>query len=281
MKRLSDLLHEEDGQALLYGVGVIVIIAALFFGAVDLGRLMLGKMQSQNAADAAALSAASLKAGLHNTRALAYRAASGQLTLSRMKLIEATGLALQEIGKPNSNPTAYKNAVRAARGHRLKLEKLRDGLLKFNRWATDASQGPEATRQAAEIGYLGNIGSLGSDSYNMHLFDDAAPLAESGKKAPGAGGQGYMAGGVTYPGEALTATGNAGKSWVRISPTLGAFGGSWLNYGDDDSLYAEAVAGSMLAKHAYGKNPPGLEQYGINWYTVRLMPIGGRQDRND
>jgi hypothetical protein len=191
--------------------------------------------------------------------------------------VEATGLALQEINKPGASAAKYKEAIKMARGHRFKLEKLRDGILKFNTWATDATQGPQAARQAAEIGYLGNIGSLGSDDANMHLFDDLAPLAENGKKAPGQGGEGYMAGGVTYTGEGLTPTGNAGKSWVRISPTLGAFGGSWLSYGDDGSLYAEAVAGPLLAKSVYGKNPPGIEKYGVNWYTVRLLPIGGRQ----
>jgi hypothetical protein len=40
-------------------------------------------------------------------------------------------------------------------------------------------------------------------------------------------------------------------------------------------LPAEAVAGQMMADKAFGAKPAGLEKYGINWYTVRLMPIGG------
>lgn len=271
------LLHEEDGQALMYGAGVIVLLVALFFGAVDLGQLVLGKIQAQNAADSAAMSASSLKAGVHNTRTIAYRAASGQLTLSRMQLVKATGLAFQELAKPGTkSQKQFKESIKEARGHRFRIEKLRDGIIKFNQWATNAQDGPQAARKAAEIGYLGNIGSLGmADSRNMNLLDGLEALAENGRSAPGTGGQSSTVGGVTYTGEGLNPNGAAGKTLVRIAPRVGAFGAAWLSYSGDGVLPAEAVAGTMLAEKAYGKNPAGLSKYGVNWYTVRLMPIGG------
>ena len=108
---LTRLAREEDGQALLWGAGVIVITMALFYGAVDMGLLVLGKIQAQTAADAAAMSASALKATVHNTRSVAYRAASGQIALSRMKLVEATGLALQGLVDPKADKTKFKTLV--------------------------------------------------------------------------------------------------------------------------------------------------------------------------
>lgn len=274
---ISRFLHDEDGQALFWGAGVIVILVVLFFGAMDVGQLVLGKIQSQNAADAAAMSASSLKAGIHNTRALAYRAASGQLTLSRLQLQRATAAALQEVGDPGQkNVTLFKKTFQEARGHRIKLEKLRDGLVKFNDWATNLETGPGLARHAAEIGYLGNIGSLGmADSSNLSLMSANESLKENDRSFGN-----KLVGGVAFTGEALSPTGSAGKSYVRVSPRVGAFGSAWLSYSGDSTLKAAAVAGPIPAAAVYGKATTGgvaaagLAAYGINWYTVRLLPIG-------
>ena len=265
------LIREEDGQALFWGAGVIVILVVLFFGAMDVGQLVLGKIQTQNAADAAAMSSASLKASIHNTRALAYRAASGQLTLSRIQLVRATGLAFQEIDKPGGkNEKSFKETFKQARGHRLKLEKLRSGLIAFNKTFTDLETGPGLARHAAEIGYLGNIGSLGmADTSNLRLMASNESLQENDRSFGN-----KLIGGVPFTGEALTPTGSAGKSYVKVTPKVGAFGSAWLSYSGDSTLKAAAVAGPIKAKDIYGTNPAGVELYGIDWYTVRLLPTG-------
>jgi hypothetical protein len=285
MRRLT---QDEDGQALLYGAGVVVLIMACFITAVDLGQAVTGKIQAQNAADAAALSGAALKASVHNTRELAYRAASAQLNLARMRLLEASGLAVQEIGdvKAGKNrQTQFNQAMDMAWTHRMRMERLREGLREFNKWALSNEAGSEAVRGAAEIGYLGNIGSLGSaNPHNLSIFHGTDPLAEVSGSFDG----GHMVGGVSYPGEAL-AGGNAarnlpvpGKTLVHVAPRLGTplgntFGSLGLNYGaakDGFELDGWAVAGPVEAKKTLGSSRM-MDAFGLNhWYTVRLMYRG-------
>lgn len=273
------LLREEDGQALLYGAGVIVIIMACFFTAVDLGQATLYKIQAQNAADAAALSAASLKAGVHNTRQLAYRAASGQTNLARAQMVKATALALKALGGAGTNDRAFKDALGLALAHRQRVEQLRDGIQQFNQWAISPEAGNEAVRAAAEIGYLGNIGTLGmANQNNLVLFRNMDAMAESSNKFDGS----KTVGGVIYPAEGLTATGASGKTLVRIKPRTGsplgnAFAAAGLNYGDaakGGEFIADASAGPYEAERNFG-SAPFLKTYGLNhWYTARLLYIG-------
>lgn len=264
------LYREEDGQALLWGAGVIVLLVALFFGAVDLGQLVLGKIQAQNAADAAAMSASSLKVSVHNTRSLAYRAITSEVNLTRTQLIAATGYAVDEIRNPSGAKSKFDKAMARAGKHRSKVERLRDGLVKFNQWVVSPEVGTGLVRQAAEIGYLGNMGTLGTaDPGNLGLMHDEGTLAESERSMLA-----KTIGGVTYTGEAMTPGGHFGKSYVKLKPKVGAFGGAWLGYDASSLLTADAAAGPVPAKGFYSTQ--GIDAFGINWYTVRLMPIGKR-----
>lgn len=274
MRTLERLFREEDGQALLYGAGAMALLVVLFFGAVDLGQAVLGKIQAQNAADAAALSGAALKAGVHNTRSLAYRAMSGQARLARLQLVRATGLALQELAAPTP-PRAFEEALAKAEAHRGKIERLREGLLRFNEWAAGMQGkggGTPLVRDAAAIGYLGNLGTLAAaDATNLGLLDEAA-LLESKKTLESA----RAIGGVTYSGEALSAEGAAGKTMVRVSPKGRLSGGGLLGYEPLSPLMAEAAAGP-LPMSALGAQTAFETLYGLNgWVTVRLLPIGAR-----
>lgn len=276
MMILNRLLEEEDGSALVWGAGVTVLIVAVFFGAMDMGQLVLGKIQAQNAADAAALSASSLKASVHNTRALAYRAATGQVYLSRLHMIRATGIALSEIAKPAGRDKDFNDAMGRATFHRNKVERLRDGIEKFNLWVTGPQMGPRLVRQAAEVGYVGNLGTLWTaDAKNLKLLDEGTDALYENSKTPGG-----IIGNVTYSAEALNQTGHAGKSMVRIEPNVGAFGGAFLGHDDKAALAAEATAGPVPAEKQFGKTGvKGVAAYGIQWYTVRLMPIGSGPGR--
>lgn len=259
------LAREEDGQSLLYGAGVVVMTVALFYGAMDIGLLVLGKIQAQNAADAAALAAASLKASVHNTRSLAYRAATGQVNLTRLALVEATNAALIEIARPHNNPEAFRKAIAKARGHRAKVEKLAACLKQFNSWVTDDTVGPRLTYQAAEIAYIGNLGYLRiADDSNLTFKKDA--MIENSTSSP-------TIGGVAYGGESLARGKFAGKSMVKIEPKINAIGAGFLDYSEQSVLSATAVAGPVDAKSQYGSTK-AVDRYGITWYTVRLMPIG-------
>jgi hypothetical protein len=278
MSKLNRLYREEDGQALLWGAGVTVLIVACFFGAMDMGQLVLGKIQAQNAADAAAMSAASLKASVHNTRSLAYRATTGQVQLTRLQLIRATGIAITEISTPAGRQKDFADAVGRASFHRNKVERLRNGILQFNQWVTGTGTGekagPELARQAAEVGYVGNLGTLWTaDPKNLKLLDQGTDAFFENKRTPGG-----IIGNVTFEGEAMNNTGHAGKSMVRITPSVGAFGGAVLGHDNKAALTADAVAGSIPADKVYGKSK-AMSLYGIEWYTVRLMPIGNDPSR--
>lgn len=275
MRTLARLAHEEDGQALLWGAGVIVITMALFYGAVDMGLLVLGKIQAQTAADSAAMSASALKAGVHNTRSLAYRAASGQVALSRMQLVQATGLALQGLVDPKADKAKFKDALERAIHHRKNVLALHTGLKNYNAWLAGQEVGKAGVRKAAEIAYHGNIGVLGvMDSYNLTLIKREAALAENGG--------GGMIGGTLYTEEAIDGAG--GKSFVAVEPRVNALGSGLLGYGKQAALGAWASAGPVDVGRAYGDKFASLNPatgYGINWYTVRLMAIGKGGEANE
>ena len=267
MRCAQALRREEDGQALLWGAGVVVLVVVLFYGAVDIGLLVLGKIQAQTAADGAALSAAALKASVHNTRSLAYRAQSGQVMLARQALIEATGLAVRELSQPGHKPAQFRECLGRARGHIKKVTMLREGVLEFNQWVTDAKVGPDAVERAASIGLKGNLGFLAvSDRGNQRLLTQGGALVENARTS-------HAVGGVVYGAEAMNRNGHAGKSLVRISPRLNVLGAGVFGIGSSQELEAEAAAGPLEAHTLWGALP-ALDAYGINWYTVRLLPIG-------
>jgi hypothetical protein len=258
------LIRDEEGQALIWGAAVLLLIVVLFYGAIDLGQLVLGKIEAQNGADAAAMTSAAMKASMHNTRSLAYRAASGQLDLARLQMLRATGLGLDQLDRTKATKNAKKDfdeALKKARLHRTRLERLRDGVVEFNKFATGTEAGPEATKKAAEEIYKANLGLLGLSSGNGRLA--TYPEIDGG-----------AANGKIFKAEAMDARGHARMSAVVVKPKAPALGGGLLGYGNDAALSATAVAGSVEAHQLYGKNLAGLDRYGIEWYTVRLMPVG-------
>jgi hypothetical protein len=269
MIKVRNLLEAEDGQALIWGAGVMILIVALFYGAIDIGQLVLGKIEAQNAADAAAMTGSAIKTSMHNTRSLAYRAASGQLELCRLQMVHATGIALHQIGKPTPGTKANKefdDAMLKAHMHRRKLELLRDGILAFNEFATGKKAGPDAVKEAASAAYRANLGTLGVEiRSNLSLVDSPAALPEI---------SGGSANGTLFRAEALTPNGKAGKTAVIVEPLVGAFGGGLLGYGSSAQLSAAAVAGPVEAHDQFGKALHAVDNYGIEWYTTRLLPVG-------
>lgn len=259
-------LHRaEDGQALIWGAGVLVLIVALFYGAIDVGEVVLGKIEAQNAADAAAMTASAVKASVHNTRSMAYRAATGQLVLCRMELVEATGAALEAISAGQAMQPVYAKAMANAELHHKRLELLRQGIGQFNQFVT-GKDGPEITMAAAQVGYKGNLGTLGTIiPSNLSLLDSKSALPEFG--------QGFAAG-VTLSTESMTPMGHSGKTAVVVEPKTSVFGGGLLGYNSQEDLSAKAMAGPMDANELYGSSLRAINDYGIHWYVTRLLPIG-------
>ncbi|MEB3328114.1 MAG: pilus assembly protein TadG-related protein [Candidatus Sericytochromatia bacterium] len=269
------LAAEEEGQALVWGAGVVVLTMALFYGAIDIGLLVLGKIQAQTAADASALAATGLKAGVHNTRSLAYRASSGQIALARAHLVRATGLALNGLVDPGGgNRKAFRDALGRAIHHRENVEALHLGIVGFNAWVARAEVGPAGVKKAAEAAYRGNMGVLGTmDATNMALIRRSDALAEFAS--------GGLIGGTAFQEEAV-GSGSGGKSHVRVEPKVTALGSGLLGYGRQSLLAAAATAGPVNAAKTYGRSLAALDPkkgYGVNWYTVRLLKIGNRGER--
>ncbi|MEB3197246.1 MAG: pilus assembly protein TadG-related protein [Candidatus Sericytochromatia bacterium] len=270
LRRLRD---DEDGQALLWGAGAVVITMALFYGALDIGLLVLGKIQAQNAADASALAATGLKAGVHNTRSLAYRAASGQIALTRAHLVRATGLALQGLVDPREkNRQAFQDALGRAVHHRENVEALHEGIKAYNAWVAQAEVGPAAVKQAAELGYQANLGVLGViDRSNLALIRRPDALAEFSQSG--------IIGGTAFQEESI-GEGASGKSHVAVEPRVSALGSGLLGYGRQAALGAMATAGPLDAQRAFGGKLTALDPqkgFGVNWYTVRLLQIGDKR----
>lgn len=267
---LRRLIREEGGQALLYGAGMLVLLVALFFGMLDFGWLVLGKVESQNAADAAALSASGLKASVHNTRELAYRAISGQVTIARAYLLEATGIAIDELaGSTPSTSDSFQQAFQKAQVARSKAERLRNGLIAFNEWVTGPQAGQALVQQAADAGYTANLGSLGVLRSNLGLVQGDQALPENSHTF----GTGAV-GGVAFTGESLAPHTFAGKTLVRLYPKVATFGSGMLGYGAQALVDTESVAGPLPVSRVDAGNTGAVDRFGVNWYTVRLMPVG-------
>jgi hypothetical protein len=269
------LFQEEDGQALLWGAGVVVITMALFYGALDIGLLVLGKIQAQTAADASALAASGVKASVHNTRSLAYRASSGQMALARTHLVRATGLALHGLVDPSANNRkAFREAISRAIHHRENVEALHEGLKNYNAWVAQPDVGTATVKKAAELAFRNNLGVLGvTDASNYALIRKPDALAEFGNAG--------LIGGTSFNEETI-GTGSGGKSHVAVEPRVSALGSGLLGYGRSAVLGAAATAGPLDAQKVYGVKLGALDPqrgYGVNWYTVRLLAIGGKGDK--
>lgn len=266
--------NKESGQALLYVAVFATVLVGLIYYVYDSARLFTGKIQSQNAADAAALAAVSLKANVHNTRTLAYLAMTEQANVARIEMMRA----MAALGKePAGSPTALANFnkhMEEAKKATKRVKKLRAGLVAFNEWIQ--REGPEIVTQAAKTGYLANIGGMNdktglgnaAEAKNLSLLSSPTDLRENG----GGWGAGQMLGAVNYQAEGTGGSGNSGKTYVEVDPKFSPLGLKLMKYkGGDGGLF------DLHARAAAGPVPmDNLEVAGfrLNWYVPRLFRVG-------
>ena len=64
--------------------------------------------------------------------------------------------------------------------------------------------------------------------------------------------------------------------WVlgEMERRMSAFGGDFMGYGSRAALSAVSVAGQVDAHKQFGGKLDMVDDYGIEWYTTRLMPVG-------
>lgn len=283
MRRFTwrELQHDESGQALVYVALILAVIVAALFALFDLGRLTSAKIKAQNAADAAALAAVSVKVSVHHTRELAYLAMTDQGLRARLELIKA----LANI----TNDTEFQHHIDNAEKHIQRIERLREKLQLYNAWVDEA--GPEIVADAARMAYAANIRGVNAhltsgralDEENLHLLDAPEALRENSKEA-------QTLGGVIYPLEGLGSRGVGGKSYVEVAPKYQGFNWSVFGSGAAQPVELPTWAAAGIASSdaivrdpaAKGKdlkwNIPVLGTIGLNWYAPRLVRTGQKKD---
>ena len=269
---------------MVYMALVLAVMVGVLYATYDLARLTTAKIQSQNAADAAALAAASVKVSIHNTRTLAYAAMTGEATLARLKLAKAVAVLGQNPlpvpGQAFAGEKEFQKYIKQADRHLRKLHKLRNGLIAYNRWI--ARRGPAIVADAARVAYAANIAGLNDDTgrgrtfngQNIHLMDGSRNLVENG----GTFKHGQFIGGVNYIDEGANDVGTAGKTFVGVEPVFMPLGSGLMGGGKPMTLPALAAAGPVpareLARADPGNGDMALGGFGMPWYSARLLPIG-------
>lgn len=270
---LDRLAREEDGQALVYVALVLAVLVTVLFALFDMGRLTTAKIQAQNGADAAALAAVSVKVSVHHTRELAYLAMTEQSLRARVELLHALGNL--------NNEAEFQRRLARASAYVKRVEKLRDGLVKYNAWVDQA--GPEIVADAARMAYVANIQGMNDhlstgaaiDAQNVRAFDDQKALRENTT-------QQQFIGAVNYPNEGLGKQKGGGKSFVEVVPRYQ--GSNWALFGVPTGENAVDVpawaAAGYVESEAIQKDPAAKGQalkvgaFGLRWYSPRLVRTG-------
>ena len=299
---LTRIRREDDAQAMIYVAIVVGALVTVLYTTYDLGRLVAAKVMSQNGADSAALASVSLKVSVHHTRTLAYLAMTDQAILARREIL--AGIAsLNEFnssipsapapgappGSPPTKPThaGFEDHMQRADAHMDRYHRLRHGLRAYNAWIEE--EGPRLAAEAARIAYAANVTGMNDhsatgravDERNMRLLSDPGAFVENG----GLGSSKFI-GGMNFANEGAGKRGVSGKSFVWVKPQVQP-----LSRGKEPlELWAWAAAGPVPAVTIQGTDPreqglsfkvPVLGEFGIPWYSPRLMRTGKLPDGTD
>lgn len=299
---LARIRREDSGQAMIYVAIVAGALVTVLYTTYDLGRLVAAKVMSQNGADAAALASVSLKVSIHHTRTLAYLAMTDQAILARREILAGIGSLNsfsgsvpsapapgQPPGAPPGKPThaAFEEHMKRANQHMDRYHRLRHALRAYNAWIEE--DGPRLAAEAARIAYAANVSGMNDhsaagravDARNMRLLSDPGAFVENG----GLGSSKFI-GGMNFANEGAGKRGVSGKSFVWVKPQVQPLsrGAAPLE------LWAWAAAGPVPAATIQSSDPreqglglkvPPLGEFGIPWYSPRLMKTGKLPDGTD
>ncbi len=306
MRRMKSLLaglrRNQAGQSMIYVAIIAGALVTVLYTTYDLGRLVAAKVMSQNGADAAALASVSLKVSVHHTRMLAYLAMTDQATLARREILAGiaslskfNGVASpvptpgQPAGPVPAKPThaAFEDHMKRADKHMNQYHRLRHGLRAYNAWIEE--EGPKLAAEAARIAYASNLSTMNDhsaagravDAKNMRLLADPGAFVENG----GLGTSKFI-GGLNFANEGAGKRGVSGKSFVWVKPHVQP-----LSRGKAPlELWAWAAAGPVPASEIQKNDPreqglgfkvPVLGEFGLPWYSPRLMRTGKLPDGTD
>lgn len=270
-------LRDESGQALIYVALVLAVLVTVLLALFDLGRLVTAKIRAQNAADAAALAAVSVKVSVHHTRELAYIAMTGQAVRARIELLNAMGNL--------DNDAEFNRRLARAEAYIKRIEGLRKDLLAYNAWVDQA--GPAIVEEAARLAYVANIQGM-----NDHAASGRALELKNFEaiKAPGAlrenSNLSSFVADVNYVNQGLGPKKGAGKSFVEVVPQYQGLNWSIFGFGGiggpvDVPAWAAAgyASGHEIEKDLAAKGKKlRLGPATVRWYSPRLIRTGQKQD---
>lgn len=299
---LAVLRRDSRGQAMIYVAIVAGALVTVLYTTYDLGRLVAAKIMSQNGADAAALASVSLKVNVHHTRTLAYLAMTDQAILARREILAGIGSLSKFAGSVPTVPTpgqppgpapakpthaGFEDHMKKAEAHMDRYNRLRHALRAYNSWIE--TDGPKLAAEAARIAYAANVTGMNDhsaagravDAKNMRLLADPGAFAENGGL-----GTSKFVGGINFANEGAGKRGVSGKSFVWVKPAVQP-----LSRGKAPlELWAWSAAGPVPASVIQKADPreqgisfkvPVLGEFGIPWYSPRLMRTGKLPDGTD
>jgi len=273
MSPRKDLLRDESGQALIYVALVMAVLVTVLLALFDLGRLVTAKIRAQNAADAAALAAVSVKVSVHHTRELAYVAMTGQAMRARIELLHA----LVNL----DNDAEFNRHLGRAEAYMARLDSLRQGLLDYNKWVDQA--GPAIVEEAARLAYVANIQGMNDHAANGQALELKNFNAI---KAPGAirenSNQSSFVADVNYVNQGLGPKKGAGKSFIEVVPQYQGLNWSLFGFGGiggpvDVPAWASAgyASANEIEKDPAAKGKKlQLGPASLRWYSPRLIRTG-------
>lgn len=289
----------QRGQVIPYVAFMVLILTAAALVVFDIGYLINSRIQSQNAADAAALAAVAVKIDKHHMDTLLRAAMTQEAIASQAEIRAAQAVALQAVLKakgtpnvielpgpgappgPNPQPNpildqlkglkeTYRQHANLAYKHAVKLQRERLTLQAWYKWL--ARRGPTAVREAARVGYAVNM--QGYDDVNDATLRQNIDgvLADNGALAENLPGLPTIKG-IAYGNEAARVAGVFGKSFVEIQTRMNASegGAALLSYLKNFELTSSAAA--QLLKEPDDTPLTALSFVAMNWYSPHLMAI--------
>lgn len=292
----------QRGQVIPYVAFLVLILTAAALVVFDIGYLINSRIQSQNAADAAALSAVAVKINKHHMDTLLRAAMSQEAIIAQAEIRAAQAVALQAVlkGQSSGTPTvielpgpggpgpgtgpiiqpgivdlkeqkdAYRLHANRAYKHAVKLQRERLALKAWYSWLE--KRGPTAVREAARVGYAVNMqgyDDLNDATLRQNIESVLANDKDMVENQPGL----TDVGGFGYGAEGARVNGTFGKSFVEIQTRINASdgGAALLSYLKQFELTSSAAA--QLLKREGDTPLAALSFVSMNWYSPHLMAI--------
>lgn len=285
--------QSQRGQAIPYVAFLILILSAAALVIFDIGRMVNARIQAQNAADAAALAAVSVKVSKHHVDTLMRAAMSQEAMISQAEIRAAQAVALRAFIKGNAvgiqppivdpenpppNPLQgqfkelgdrYRAHTNLAYKHAVKLHRERLALQAWYKWLE--RNGRKATAEAARVGYALNLqgyDNLSDDALRENLENELDKLGDLPENQSLPAIEGFI-----YAEDAASTNGTFGKSFLELKTrTVSSQAGTaLLKYLKQYELRSLAAAQLMRQPGSTPISP--LSFLAMNWYSPRLMAI--------